>query len=466
MNPTVMSESSDIDLLNQFVNERSEAAFTAIVRRHGRMVQGVCERLLADRTSAEDAYQATFLVLATKAASLRRRLRPGTSLGAWLNRVAHNSSIQIGRSDTARSKRERVAGMRSIGPPEDRERSEEVLRTLEEEMQALPEKFRAPLVLHYLEDRTQQETADELGLTLGTLRRRLDRARFLLRGRLVRRGVAVSVLALGEMLRECSASLAPIPAHSFGAVIAWKSATTRGGPGLDFVPGIPAPALAAGKAVVRRMGLRKMARAIGLVAAPVLLLLATILLAPRAAGTSPPPVAPAARAKVTAALPREVAPVPRPAPSILPSRPGSPPARQPAARPSTSPGLAAAPAVTSDPGPPAKPPEIPAARPAPPRFSAEIQVNGQLMRFDNEADFERVRRQLASGGGMTPSLRSPGYGTTSSGTFFFSVHVEQPGRCCCCQNQKGPCCLPGSAARPAGCKCRLCPAFPTSKSKP
>lgn len=492
----VLSDESDAELLDQFVDERSEAAFAALVERHGRMVRGVCRRVLDDRTSADDAYQAAFLVLASKAAALRRRLGPGKSLGAWLNRVAHNAAIQVWRSETARSRRERIVGMRSADSPPCRDAAEEVLPILDEEMQTLPEKYRAPLVLHYLEEKSQQAAADELGLTLGTLRRRLDRGKELLRRRLVRRGVAVSAFLLGELLRDAGASAASCP-HSFGGVIAAQSVADRSGAGLRSVPGLSAPALSAGQALMRNMGLRTLARSLGILVAPALFLLVTAAVVSKEEPPRPPSADVVPRSLVEAhrekAIPRGPGDAPEtkepePPPSAAPARavpdPGS------LARQADQPTAAARPADTArnaalaaGPGPLGPAP----ADPAPPveKFSAEININGKVTRFDNEADFEKARRQLNGEGGFTPLVPGPGIaglpsGDYSSGTSqslpdglggigfggtFVSVTVRKPGSISC--TRKDGCCRPGSgSSRPAASRSDSDPADSNNTPRP
>src|SRR5262249_46637623 len=155
-------------------------------------VWGVCLRVLGDAHDAEDAFQAAFLVLAGKAGSVRR----AESLGAWLHRVARQLALR------ARARRERRRAAEAArrppgeaaggaGPTEELS-LREALAVLDEEMGRLPEKFRAPLVLCYLQGRTNEEAARELGCAAGTLKWRLGRARVLLGERLAGRGVALS----------------------------------------------------------------------------------------------------------------------------------------------------------------------------------------------------------------------------------------------------------------------------------
>ncbi|MFO0909828.1 MAG: sigma-70 family RNA polymerase sigma factor [Isosphaeraceae bacterium] len=199
---------TDHDLLRRFAVDGDDAAFALLFERHGRLVQGVCERVLGDPGGSDDACQATFLMLARHARDLYGKLGRERSLGPWLIRVARNAALQYRRSALARTRREQAfAARRPESPGEARcDLWVEAQPILDEEILQLPDEVRTPIVLCYLEDRTQQDVAEELGVAYGTLRRRLDRGRTLLRDRLVKRGIAVSAVLLGEWLREASAS--------------------------------------------------------------------------------------------------------------------------------------------------------------------------------------------------------------------------------------------------------------------
>jgi RNA polymerase sigma factor (sigma-70 family) len=179
---------SDRTLLGRFTAARDEAAFAALVSRHGPMVLGVCRRVLGDRPAAEDAFQATFLTLARRAASIRGR----DTVGGWLYGVAHRLALKA-RADEARRRRcERhaAAGHPTSLTPDHACR--ELLAVLDEELLRLPERHRLPLLLCYLEGQTQDEAARQLGWSLSTLRRRLERGRELLRCRMTQRGATLS----------------------------------------------------------------------------------------------------------------------------------------------------------------------------------------------------------------------------------------------------------------------------------
>jgi RNA polymerase sigma factor (sigma-70 family) len=181
---------ADRDLLERFTAGRDEAAFTELVHRHGPLVLGVCRRLLRDPNDADDAFQATFLVLARKAGSISNR----ESVGGWLYQVAHNTALKARHSAAARRRRERRMGTRPPADALDEVTGRELLAVLDEELARLPKQLRAPLVLCHLEGRTRDEAARELGWSLGTLKRRLEQGRASLHARLSRRGLSLAAL--------------------------------------------------------------------------------------------------------------------------------------------------------------------------------------------------------------------------------------------------------------------------------
>jgi RNA polymerase sigma factor (sigma-70 family) len=185
---------TDGQLLHKYVHSGDEAAFAALLQRHGPMVLGVCRRLLRTPQDVDDAFQATFLVLIRKAGSIAKE----ESVGSWLYGVAYRTAIRARTQLRNRHRREMaMADIPQEVPPGAEGREMQLL--LDQELRGLPEKYRAPLVLHYLAGKTKDETARQLGWTEGTVSGRLARARQLLRVRLARRGLDLSagLVALG-----------------------------------------------------------------------------------------------------------------------------------------------------------------------------------------------------------------------------------------------------------------------------
>ena len=167
------------------------------------MVLGVCRRLLRDHHTAEDAFQATFLVLAMKAATVRKR----QSLGAWLHSVATRVGRRAARAGSRR--KEMPMPLESVVDPNERDPALAELETVvDEELGKLPEKYRLPIILCYLEGRTQEDVAAVLGWTKGTVSGRLARAKSLLGQRLTRRGIAPAIGLLAASLEPASAKAA------------------------------------------------------------------------------------------------------------------------------------------------------------------------------------------------------------------------------------------------------------------
>jgi RNA polymerase sigma factor (sigma-70 family) len=189
-------------LLADFISHRSEEAFSALLSRHGPMVLNVCRRILQDAHAAEDVFQATFLVLADRAGAIRRR----DSLAGFLHGVAYRLAVRARRrtmqtlpmslSDNAAEPSERLAWTEMLG-------------MLDHELGRLSDRYRVPLVLCYLDARTQDEAARQLGLSLNTLRRRLARGRRLLEARLRGRGVTLTMVMAGLL----AASATAVPGH-------------------------------------------------------------------------------------------------------------------------------------------------------------------------------------------------------------------------------------------------------------
>jgi RNA polymerase sigma factor (sigma-70 family) len=199
-------DASDGDLLERFVARRDEAAFEALLARHGPMVWGVCRGLLDDIHEAEDAFAASFLVLVRRAGAIARRER----LASWLYGVAHRVAVRARANAARRRSRQREDVDMLPAKPADEPAARERSRLLHEELNRLPERYRIPLVLAYLEGRTQEEVAHELGWTPGTVRGRLERGRERLRGRLARRGLSLPAGVLAVMLADNSLA-GPVP---------------------------------------------------------------------------------------------------------------------------------------------------------------------------------------------------------------------------------------------------------------
>ena len=244
----------DGQLLEAFVGQGDEAAFAGLVTRHGPMVLGTCRAVLRDPDAAEDVFQATFLVLARKAGSVRGR----DALGGWLHRVAFRAAVQANRAAARRRAEERKAAeMRASTAVRDDVRDD--LRSLiHAEVERLPEPLRLPVVLCDLQGLTREQAADELRWTEGTVRGRLARGRAKLKARLARAGLAPSVAGLtAAMAREASAV---VPEAWVAATARAASATLAG-----KAAGAAATAIAAG--VLRTMLVARLKTAAGVVLA-------------------------------------------------------------------------------------------------------------------------------------------------------------------------------------------------------
>jgi RNA polymerase sigma factor (sigma-70 family) len=177
----------DTQLLERYVRERDEAAFEALLHRHGPLVFGVCQRLLYDAQDVEDAFQATFLILARKAASIV----PQSLVGNWLYGVAYRVAARA-RKSACRRRREQLGADLTVVPDREKPIEPGLATLLHAEVERLPDKYRIPVMLCYLEGQTNERVAHQLRWPVGTVKIRLRRARELLRARLSRRGVALS----------------------------------------------------------------------------------------------------------------------------------------------------------------------------------------------------------------------------------------------------------------------------------
>ena len=225
-------EASDAELLDRFARARDQAAFAALVRRHGPMVFGVCRRVLHDPNDAEEAFQVTFLVLVRKAAGLRQPDRLANWLYGVANRVARKARVSAAR----RGRHEQAAaGPDGYVPAEGTD--PDVRAVLDEEMVALPDKYRAPLVLCYLEGLTNEAAAERLGWPPGSMSYRLARGRELLRQRLVRRGVWLALWPVFWQTLSESASAGTVPGPLVDATV--DRAAREAGPPVVAAPGRP-----------------------------------------------------------------------------------------------------------------------------------------------------------------------------------------------------------------------------------
>jgi RNA polymerase sigma factor (sigma-70 family) len=174
---------ADGPLLKRFARGHDEMAFAALVGRHGPMVLAVCRRVLGHEQDAEDAFQATFLVLMRRAGSLRRP----ALLANWLYGVAYRTACKARLTASRRRRRERRAAPRGTTDSSPDEAAPELNARLNEALCLLPEKYRAPLTLCYLQGKTHQEAARLLGWPAGSMSARLARGRELLREHLADR---------------------------------------------------------------------------------------------------------------------------------------------------------------------------------------------------------------------------------------------------------------------------------------
>ncbi len=195
-------EDDDRELLRRFAQTREDAVFALLLQRHGPMVLGLARRVVGDWQLAEDVFQATFLLLARKVHTIRRP----ESLSCWLHGVAFRLALRARRSRERR--REREAPVRRSHPPTplDELTAQEFLAILDEELQALPEGYRAPLLLCCLEGLSQEAAAKRLGCSAGAVRGRLERGRNRLRRRLEKRGLMLPSVLAGSLLVTGAAS--------------------------------------------------------------------------------------------------------------------------------------------------------------------------------------------------------------------------------------------------------------------
>jgi RNA polymerase sigma factor (sigma-70 family) len=210
---------ADAELLARWCTAGDAAAFEVLVRRHGGMVLGVCRRVLGDSADADDAFQATFLVFIQKARTLTRP----EQVAGWMHAVALRVAKKARTTRARRREREAVNVVPDTpdpANPDPADSAHDLRRTIDEELDRLPEKYRLPIVLCELEGRTLDEAAELLGWPKGTVAGRLSRGRELLRRRLSRRGVGLPLFLIvpGPALELAAPSEPLVSAAVAGAV--------------------------------------------------------------------------------------------------------------------------------------------------------------------------------------------------------------------------------------------------------
>jgi RNA polymerase sigma factor (sigma-70 family) len=238
---------TDAQLLDRFVAHRDGDAFAVLVRRHGPMVWGVCRRLLRGHQDSEDAFQATFLVLARKAASIV----PREMVANWLYGVAHQTAFKARAVAARRAARERQVAQMPEPAEAERDSWSDLRSVLDEELSRLPERYRVAIVLCDLEGRSRKDAARQLGCPEGTLAGRVTRGRALLARRLARRGLAVPA---GALAAAPDAAQASEPASL--VCFATRGASLAAGRAADGVIPVAVAALAEG--VLRTMLLTRL----------------------------------------------------------------------------------------------------------------------------------------------------------------------------------------------------------------
>jgi RNA polymerase sigma factor (sigma-70 family) len=200
-----LEELEDGALLERFAVQGEEAAFATLVQRHGPMVLGVCRRVLQGRPDADDAFQATFLVLFRRAAALDR----SRSVANWIYTVAYHVALRARAATARRQRHEREVHHVSRQCSSADIVLDDLQPVLDEELNRLPEKYRAPILLCYLEGKTNEAAARLLRCPVGTVKGRLARARALLRARLAKRGITLSSGVLAAILAEHATAAVP-----------------------------------------------------------------------------------------------------------------------------------------------------------------------------------------------------------------------------------------------------------------
>lgn len=247
---------ADRELLKRFVNG-DEAAFAELVQRHAGLVMGVCQRVLRHAADAEDAFQATFLVLARKAGSLNWQ----ESIAGWLHDTARRTSLKL-RGSTARRRevelqvaatRPIVEATQTATDPSACVNVQELSEILDEELSRLPTKFREVILLNQIEGLSRDELAERLGISVASVKDRLERGREQLRAQLIKRGVSMTAVALAAWLVPTSAQAAGTTALVVGTAQAAGAFAT----GKLAAGSVPA-AVTLAQGVLKMMGFEKL----------------------------------------------------------------------------------------------------------------------------------------------------------------------------------------------------------------
>jgi RNA polymerase sigma factor (sigma-70 family) len=299
---------TDRQLLERFAARQDEAAFAALVRRHGPLVLGVGWRILHHEQDAEDVFQATFLVLAKKAAA--QCWHP--SVGHWLHEVAYRLASRARVEAARRRAREKQAAEKAAREELPKVAWEQLCAVLDEALRGVPAKYRTPLLLCYLEGQTRDQAARQLGWSLATLKRRLERGRELLRLQLGRHGLAPPAAALAIILAHHTASAAVTAARATQTASAAVSFTagTAASPGGSTAATL-AEGLLRGMAAARVKITAALVLTLGLLTAGAGLLLPRVLAVPQEEShTADPGQPPAQRER------ERISPPPRPDPPL------------------------------------------------------------------------------------------------------------------------------------------------------
>jgi RNA polymerase sigma factor (sigma-70 family) len=303
-----LDDRTDADLLDRFARYGEHPAFEVLLRRHGPVVHGVCRRMLANPADADDAFQATFLVLVRRARAVR-----GERLGPWLYGVAVRVSLKA-RTRAARSAARQTEATDMIPDPTPPAEPADWLPVLDAELAAIPAKYREPMVLCELQGLTRAAAAQALGIPEGTLSSRLARGRELLRRRLLRHGTLLPAGGLAALMTGSGVGRSAVPV----GLLARTAELVAGAGTAGVVPAGPARLM---DEVIKDMFLTKLRTAGGMALAVGLLAAGLLAAAPTAPPDQPGEAFP----------PRSVAQVPPAGPDPKPRDPT--PAADPAARP-------------------------------------------------------------------------------------------------------------------------------------